>query len=1064
METTLSMKKKKKKKMRSKTGLKTPKHLKKTYCLLCSVFHFKSEALDHVHSIQHHQEMDNFLGTVSCHHCQACNKFCMLLDEFAQHIFTPQHRANLVMLKARMVQPFGLSQIIDAATMAKLKQRNRKCRSRRAKLRKKMCTHVQTFQTRNSHRDDGFACVENKTILPQGTEATPEKPGKQSAPADSSSVHSVQSRRETHDFCYDHSLCATYSKGHVFRQNGDSIDLTSEDLPEDEGLLLKDSGVEPKAVSDAPVASTPMHNVGEMLWQIRRELGVREPCRADREARKKNPEWTVQKAAEIPRKKVPPASLGSAQVRTAVTENKAEPQRSSRRTSYASDRTEMVPSVRGNITSTQLKEKESSYELQNFMTSGGKQNPSWSEIYNQLKRSKQKKLRLGRKVVTPQPEPPVQIEDDAELPLSEGFQWESIPGSPVEPDPPAQDLVNEPPPSETASPPRAVESATMEPVTVEPATVELENIEQCENASQTVAADVKTEQPLSESQVKEERNCEERRHGSQAGRDPNEKTMKTESNNEPSRMDQLLAVSLREEDLSKSLDKVERSLEVARHVLQAAHEKVQQLLLLKAQFSTEVSSLRTKRIKILQGMKEGSPGDNASATAVVVDNDDTKPHLTHTPLKPETCQPAAGSPNIHHPSPLPAPAAASSVTPMHPSPEEPGSVVSDEVIFVDVVSKGRKRSAPRPLTRGVEFVEETPCESVVIIDESDQEDSLGVKANIPVPQEVKQENVEAKIPKCEPSAAASQVPVIPVETLAVGAFQCHSDAVHALQVHNGLLFTGSADNTARAYSLTSKDMVAVFEGHTDKINALVVSSFLNLPARLYTGSSDQTVRCWSLKTNKCLEEIHLPDGVLCLHSAWNVLFIGLGNGSVVSLDLRTQKPLDVFDCHGPRGISCLGTAVEGARRLLLVGSYDSTISIRDARNGLLLLRSLKGHAKTVLSMTVVNDLVFSGSSDSAVKVHNIHVSRSIMTSGSLFRFCLIKMKYLLHPVWQWSVAPTVFPESSGFNHDLPLYKSDGLNLLEATVSPSHDPFSPVSPCAPTRATLRPSQPSPSSVR
>ena len=59
----------------------------------------------------------------------------------------------------------------------------------------------------------------------------------------------------------------------------------------------------------------------------------------------------------------------------------------------------------------------------------------------------------------------------------------------------------------------------------------------------------------------------------------------------------------------------------------------------------------------------------------------------------------------------------------------------------------------------------------------------------------------------------------------------------------------------------------------------------------------------------------------------------------------------MFECHGPRGVSCLGTSQEGARRVLLVGSYDSTISVRDAKSGLM-LRSLQGHTKTVLCMKV----------------------------------------------------------------------------------------------------------------
>lgn len=59
----------------------------------------------------------------------------------------------------------------------------------------------------------------------------------------------------------------------------------------------------------------------------------------------------------------------------------------------------------------------------------------------------------------------------------------------------------------------------------------------------------------------------------------------------------------------------------------------------------------------------------------------------------------------------------------------------------------------------------------------------------------------------------------------------------------------------------------------------------------------------------------------------------------------------MFECHGPRAVSCLASTQEGARRILLVGSYDSTISVRDAKNGLL-LRTLEGHSKTVLCMNV----------------------------------------------------------------------------------------------------------------
>ncbi|TKS87161.1 Zinc finger protein 106 [Collichthys lucidus] len=209
-----------------------------------------------------------------------------------------------------------------------------------------------------------------------------------------------------------------------------------------------------------------------------------------------------------------------------------------------------------------------------------------------------------------------------------------------------------------------------------------------------------------------------------------------------------------------------------------------------------------------------------------------------------------------------------------------------------------------------------------------------------------------------------------------GVFEGHQEAVNAMQIHNGLLYTCSGDRTVRVFDLVSHKCVGVFEGHTSKVSCLFVSAAPCLHHRLYSGSSDQTIRCYSLKTRELEQQFSLSDRVLCMHSHWKFLYAGLANGTVVTFNLKTNKQTDTFECHGPRGVSCLASSQEGARRILLVGSYDSTISVRDAKNGLL-LRTLEGHTKTVLCMKVVNDLVFSGSSDQCVYAHNIHTGELV---------------------------------------------------------------------------------------
>ncbi|NWX81885.1 ZN106 protein, partial [Nothoprocta pentlandii] len=211
-----------------------------------------------------------------------------------------------------------------------------------------------------------------------------------------------------------------------------------------------------------------------------------------------------------------------------------------------------------------------------------------------------------------------------------------------------------------------------------------------------------------------------------------------------------------------------------------------------------------------------------------------------------------------------------------------------------------------------------------------------------------------------------------------GSFEGHLAAVNAIQIFGNLLYTCSADKTVCAYNLVSRKCVAIFEGHTSKVNCLLVTQTNGKNAALYTGSSDHTINCYNIKTRECMEQFRLEDRVLCLHSRWRILYAGLANGSVVTFSIKNNKQVDTFECHGPRAVSCLATAQEGARKLLVVGSYDCTISVRDARNGLL-LRTLEGHSKTILCMkaSVVNDLVFSGSSDQSVHAHNIHTGELV---------------------------------------------------------------------------------------
>lgn len=428
------------------------------------------------------------------------------------------------------------------------------------------------------------------------------------------------------------------------------------------------------------------------------------------------------------------------------------------------------------------------------------------------------------------------------------------------------------------------------------------------------------------------------------------KKRKAKSNKGTEKVDQLLAVSLQEEEVCKSLQELDHSLMAARTALQAAYTEVQRLLVLRQQFTTEVNGLRAKRIQILQGMQD-SPGPCSAAAPTSTLPPSHSPHPTglSLPVPSPLSQPSATAPSSSSSSPVghllpastpPAPrallkqepggrpeaaplapgnprpssiqptllplttpptTASATNTPLPPPPPQPPADVKvrnspksnvEETVLPPAPKREEEEEAADSYdSDGSLVLMEPPTHDVIHIDESDGEVAPKKVPDHhrenPAPLEPTPTSTRAALPNTASVSEPAKVPE--QEQLALGSFQNHTGPVHDLQIYGGRLYTCSGDSTARAYCLVSKECQAVFEGHSSNVNCLLVaSSGLDTMARLYTGSSDKTVRCYSIKSKKCLDQISFPDRVLCLHIAWGILYVGLSNGSVVSLDLKVR--------------------------------------------------------------------------------------------------------------------------------------------------------------------------------
>jgi WD40 repeat protein len=74
----------------------------------------------------------------------------------------------------------------------------------------------------------------------------------------------------------------------------------------------------------------------------------------------------------------------------------------------------------------------------------------------------------------------------------------------------------------------------------------------------------------------------------------------------------------------------------------------------------------------------------------------------------------------------------------------------------------------------------------------------------------------------------------------------HTDAVRALSVSDGRLFSGSYDGTVRVWDEANLHCLEILKGHNGPVRTLV-----NCGGCMFSGSYDKTVRVWDVQTLEC---------------------------------------------------------------------------------------------------------------------------------------------------------------------------------------------------------------------
>jgi len=197
----------------------------------------------------------------------------------------------------------------------------------------------------------------------------------------------------------------------------------------------------------------------------------------------------------------------------------------------------------------------------------------------------------------------------------------------------------------------------------------------------------------------------------------------------------------------------------------------------------------------------------------------------------------------------------------------------------------------------------------------------------------------------------------------------------ALDVTAGILFSGSYDQSIRAWNTSTAEKLQIFSGHTDTVFALALDS---TASTLYSGSDDQSIRAWNTST---AEQLQIFSGhtdtvfTLALDSTAGILYSGSDDRSIRAWNTATAEQLQIFSGYTGR-VSTL--ALDSTAGILYSGSDGQSIRAWNTSTAEQ-LRIFSGHTCPVsaLALDSTAGILYSGSHDQSIRAWNTSTAEQL---------------------------------------------------------------------------------------
>ncbi|GJQ86779.1 hypothetical protein Trydic_g5573 [Trypoxylus dichotomus] len=172
---------------------------------------------------------------------------------------------------------------------------------------------------------------------------------------------------------------------------------------------------------------------------------------------------------------------------------------------------------------------------------------------------------------------------------------------------------------------------------------------------------------------------------------------------------------------------------------------------------------------------------------------------------------------------------------------------------------------------------------------------------------------------------------------------------------NLYFFNASTGDVINSLSISEKPLTSIYTSINDQ------------ECNIYVGCVMGVLTTLDFTLKKISSSIQCEESIQCLEKEWEYIFMGSHKGLVMRYNFKKHKlemSLKIYDSN----ILAIKATQEGARRVLIVASRSTEVTVRDAMSGLLLRTMDSSFYPTVYTMLLINNSVYCGTSQHDILV------------------------------------------------------------------------------------------------